>query len=58
MIDNILNNIIERIILILGTGTKMLIFSKLLNIVGVVLIVLMLKRWLINRKTEVEEYYD
>ena len=58
MIDNILNNIIERIILILGTGTKMLIFSKLLNIAGVVLIVLMLKRWLINRKTEVEEYYD
>lgn len=58
MIDNILNNIVEIIITIFGTGTKMLIFSKLLNIAGVVLIVLMIKRWLINRKTDEEEYYD
>ena len=58
MIDNILNIIIETIISIFGTGTKMLIFSKLLNIAGVVLIVLMIKRWLINRKADLEEYYD
>ena len=58
MIDNILNNFVEIIITIFGTGTKMLIFSKLLNIAGVVLIVLMIKRWLINRKTDEEEYYD
>ena len=58
MIDYILNNIVEIIISIFGTGTKMLIFSKLLNIAGVVLIVLMIKRWLINRKTDEEEYYD
>ncbi len=58
MIDNILNILVETIISIFGTGTKMLIFSKLLNIAGVVLIVLMIKRWLINRKADVEEYYD
>jgi len=58
MIDNILNILVETIISIFGTGTKMLIFSKLLNIAGVVLIVLMIKRWLINRKADLEEYYD
>ena len=58
MIEEILNIIIDKAIGLFGNGTRLLMFSKLLSIAGVVLIVLMIKRWLINRKSDVEEYYD
>ncbi len=57
MIENFLEWFTVQITTVFGTGTKLLIFSKLITISGVILIVLMIKRWLINRKSDEEEYY-
>ena len=43
---------------ILASKTKLLIFYQLIKIVGVCIILLCLKRLIINRKVEIDEEYD
>ena len=43
---------------ILVSKTKLLIFYQLIKIVGVCIILLCLKRLIINRKVEIDEEYD
>ena len=54
--QDLLDKILQKATAILGDGIELLMFAKLLNIAGVIIIVLMIKRWLINRDTEGE--YD
>ena len=42
----------------LGSQTKLLIFYQLIKIVGVCIILLCIKRLIINRKVEIDEEYD
>ena len=58
MLNKIAVEINDAIITLLGSGTKLLIFYQLIKIIGVVIILLCIKRLIINRKVNMDEEYD
>ena len=58
MLNKIAVEINDTIIALLGSGTKLLIFYQLIKIIGVVVILLCIKRLIINRKVNMDEEYD
>ena len=58
MLNKIAVEINDTIIALLGSGTKLLIFYQLIKIIGVVIILLCIKRLIINRKVNMDEEYD
>ncbi|MAP66115.1 MAG: hypothetical protein CMF80_00250 [Candidatus Marinimicrobia bacterium] len=58
MLNKIAVEINDTIITLLGSGTKLLIFYQLIKIIGVVIILLCIKRLIINRKVNMDEEYD
>ena len=57
-LKNISENINTLLIGFLGSKTKLLLFYQLIKIVGVCIVLLCIKRLIINRKVEVDEEYD
>ena len=57
-LKNISNNINNILTTFLGSSTKLLIFYQLIKIVGVCIILLCIKRLIINRKVTIDEEYD
>ena len=58
MLNKIAVEINDTIIALRGSGTKLLIFYQLIKIIGVVIILLCIKRLIINRKVNMDEEYD
>ncbi|MAV58733.1 MAG: hypothetical protein CMG07_02150 [Candidatus Marinimicrobia bacterium] len=58
MLIKIANNINDTLINFLGSGAKLLIFYQLIKIFGVIIILICIKRLIINRKTDIDEEYD
>jgi len=58
MLNKIAVEINDTIIALLGSGTKLLIFYQLIKIIGVIIILLCIKRLIINRKVNMDEEYD
>ena len=58
MLNKIAVEINDTVIALLGSGTKLLIFYQLIKIIGVVIILLCIKRLIINRKVNMDEEYD
>ena len=57
-LKNISDHINTLLISFLGSKTKLLIFYQLIKIVGVCIILLCIKRLIINRKVNMDEEYD
>jgi hypothetical protein len=57
-LKNISDNINNILTIFLGSSTKLLIFYQLIKIVGVCIILLCIKRLIINRKVNIDEEYD
>ena len=57
-LKNISDNINNILTIFLGSSTKLLIFYQLIKIVGVCIILLCIKRLIINRKVTIDEEYD
>ena len=61
--DLFLKNIVEYINILLlnllgGSNTKLLFFYQLIKIIGVCIILICIKRLIINRKVNMDEEYD
>ena len=57
-LKNIAENINNLLLNFLGSSTKLLIFYQLIKIVGVCIILICIKRLIINRKVNLNEEYD
>ena len=57
-IKNITTYINNLLLNLLGSKTKLLIFYQLIKIIGVCIILICIKKLIINRKVTIDEEYD